>query len=178
MMARRGFTLIELAVVVGILALLVAVALPASRTGLARAKAARCLGHLRSLGVAFSQYLGEHQMIFPEMAAARGSREEEVPVLDTVLAPYTGAMGGTAHQDIFSCPADRSLAERTGTSYYYNSALSGQPLATLNFLGITEEKTRIPILVDKEGWHRGAGQPVNHLFADGHAGSELRLFAE
>ncbi len=173
-MRRRkgGFTLLELAVVLAVLALLAVVLLPVLRTSIARARAAACLGHLRILGTAFSQYLGERGMIFPEMAAGRASRSEDVPVLDTVLAAYVG------ENRVFACPADHRLAVETGTSYFYNSALSGQPLATLNFLGLTDEKIRIPVLVDKEGWHRGAGQPVNHLFADGHAGSELNLFAE
>lgn len=170
---RAGFSLIELVVILGILAILVMVATPMIRTALARAKAAQCLGNLKVLGSAFSQYLGEHNMMFPAMAAGRESKDESFPVLDTVLAEYVG------DPRIFSCPADgEGLAARTGTSYYYNSALSGQSLASLNFLGLTEETTRIPVLVDKEGWHRGSGQPVNHLFADGHASAELRLFAE
>jgi prepilin-type processing-associated H-X9-DG protein len=34
------------------------------------------------------------------------------------------------------------------------------------------------VLVDKEGWHRRNPTRVNHLYADGHASWELRLFAQ
>lgn len=168
-----GFSLLELAVTIGILALLATVLVPVVRSGIARVQSAQCLGNLKSLGSAFSQYLAENNMTFPAMAAGRSSKEEELPVLDVVLAAYAGDVR------VFACPADTDgLGEGSGTSYYYNSALSGQSLVALNFLGLTEEATRIPVLVDKEGWHRGTGQPVNHLFADGHASAELRLFAE
>lgn len=171
--AAHGFSLLELAVTLAILLILATILVPVVRTNAARARSAACLGHLKSLGSAFSQYLGENNMMFPTMAAGRNSREEEVPVLDVVLANYLD------DAQAFACPADTdNIATKSGTSYYYNSILSGQSLMALNFLGLTEEATRIPVLVDKESWHRGAGKPVNHLFADGHASSELRLFAE
>jgi prepilin-type processing-associated H-X9-DG protein len=117
-------------------------------------------------------YLSDHDMRMPSLAAARSSKSEEVPVIDTLLAEYV------SDKRVFRCPADRTLAEQTGTSYFYNSALSGQAVAALNFLGVSDAPTRIPVLVDKEGWHKHSENRVNHLFADGHAGSEFRLFAE
>ncbi len=171
--SAAGFSLLELAVVIAILVVLATILVPVVHTTAARARSAACLGHLRSLGSALSHYIGEHNMMFPTMAAGRNSREEEIPVLDVVLANYVDDVA------VFTCPADTdNLAAKSGTSYYYNSVISGQSLVALNFLGLTEEATRIPVLVDKDGWHRGAGKPVNHLFADGHASAELRLFAE
>jgi len=168
-----AFTLVEILVVMGILAILAALVVPLARNGVARARSAQCLGNLKSLGSAFGQYLGEHNMKFPDMEAGRNSKGEDVPVLDVVLADYMGDARA------FACPADTGrLAEKTGTSYYYNSLLRGQPLAALNFLGLTGDMTRIPLLMDKEKWHQGTPHPVNYLFVDGHASSELELFTE
>jgi len=170
--ARRGFTVTELLVVMAVIALLAALLFPVLKSAGAKAKSAQCLGNLRSLGTALNVYLGEHDMKMPELAAGRESKAEEKPVIDTVLLPYV------KDARVFACPADRSVAADTGTSYFYNSALAGQPMASLNLLGLTEAHSRIPVLLDKEGWHKGGEHATNHLFADGHAGNEWKLIAE
>ncbi len=169
---HRAFTLLEILVATSIMAVLVAALIPSLRAMSARAESTRCLGNLRALGVAMGQYLADNSMTLPVLAAARASTLEELPVIDTVLAPYTEDLR------VFVCPSDSTVARQTGTSYYYNSALGGQPVASLNFLGVTDANSRIPVLVDKEGWHKNSQSRVNHLFADGHAGSDFRLFAE
>lgn len=170
--SARGFTLAEAAVVAGMVAIVAAMVWPALSLAVARSHSARCLGNLRGLGVAFNAYLADHQGKMPALAAGRSSVGEDLPVIDTVLAPYAGSA------DLFSCPADGRLAAETGTSYFYNSALGGQRLAGLNFLGLVDDASRIPVLVDKEGWHRANPTRVNHLFADGHTANGLRLFSE
>ena len=168
----RAFTLIELLVVIAIIAILTGGAVPAIRSGISRADSAKCLGHLREIGVALNAYLADNNMTMPPLAAGRKSRTEEVPVIDAVLAPYL------TDQRVFACPADDRLAAETGTSYYWNSVLSGQSAANLNFLSLASDTSKIPVLVDKEGWHRHSEDKVNHLFADGHAANQLRLFVE
>jgi len=169
---RRGFTLIELLVSLAIIAVIAGLAVPIFATALARADAAKCLGNLRGLGVALNSYLGENQMTMPPLAAARASTREEVAVIDNTLDRYLDS------PKVFTCPAGRKIAETTGTSYFWNSALSGQSLGGLNFFGFVTDLTRIPVLVDKEGWHKNTEDKVNHLFADGHATKELRLFTD
>ncbi|MEI6338327.1 MAG: type II secretion system protein [Verrucomicrobiota bacterium] len=169
---RRGFTLIELLVSFAIIAVIAGLAVPIFTTVLARADAAKCLGNLRGLGVALNSYLGENQMTMPPLAAARASTTEVVAVIDNTLDRYLDS------PKVFTCPAGRKIAETTGTSYFWNSALSGQSLGGLNFFGFVTDPTRIPVLVDKEGWHKNTEDKVNHLFADGHATKELRLFTD
>lgn len=171
-MTNRGFTLIELLVSIGVLALLAAIAIPSLGIARARADAAQCLGNLRSLGVALNVYLGENHMTMPPLAAARADKIEDVAVIDNTLDRYLDS------PRVFTCPAGRKIAETTGTSYFWNSALSGQSLTSLNFFGFITDLSKIPLLVDKEGWHKNTEDKVNHLFADGHATKELRLFVE
>lgn len=169
---RRGFTLVEILVVLGIISVLACILVPSMEIVKARAASANCLGNLKAIGVGLNLYLGENQMTMPNLKAARASIDEDVPVLDNTLARYVDDVR------VFTCPAGREVAKTTGTSYYWDSMLSGQALANLNFLGMITDLSKIPIVLDKEGWHKYTDNKVNHLFADGHAATELRLFTQ
>lgn len=171
-MSLRGFTILELLVVVAIVAVLTAIVVPVAGNGISRANSAKCLAHLRIIGIGLNGWLADNNMTMPALAAGRKSLDENIPVIDNTLASYTG------DSRVFACPADPDLAKKSGTSYYWNSVLSGQPVANLNFLSLVSDLSKIPILLDKEGWHRYSENKVNHLFADGHADRQLRMFAE
>jgi len=167
----RAFTLLELLAVIAIIAILTAVSIPALGYVKSQAHSAKCLGNLRQIGVGLSGYLADHDLRMPALAAARASLSEDVPTIDSVLLPYVG------DARVFACPADPGLFQATGTSYYWNSTLNGQSAANLNFLNLVTDLTRIPVLVDKEGWHQFRKEKVNHLFADGHSQNQFRLFS-
>ncbi len=168
----KAFTLVEMLVVMAIVAIVLALGVPAYQIIQARAKSSQCLSHLESLGSALNLYLGDHQMIMPTLAAARSSIDEELPVIDTVLAEYLES------KNAFQCPADATLWKTTGTSYYWNNALNGQSAARLNLFGFIEDASRIPVILDKDSWHRYSQNKVNHLFADGHATQGLKMFVQ
>lgn len=164
---RKGFTLVELLIVIAILAILISLTVPTVQIARARAASAQCLGNLKAIGLGLSSYLAENQMTMPQLKASRASISEDVPVLDNTLNAYVG------DPRVFTCPAGRAIAKATGTSYYWNSLLSGQPSASVNLMKLFDDLTKIPAVMDKEGWHQYTDNRVNFLFVDGHAATEL-----
>jgi prepilin-type N-terminal cleavage/methylation domain-containing protein/prepilin-type processing-associated H-X9-DG protein len=166
-----AFTLVELLVVIGIIAILAGLAYPAYQRVAASGKAAACISNLRQLGAGLNAYLNEHEMRMPVLKIARESTSDDVPVIDNTLDKYL------QDRSVFACPADmKNFAGRTGTSYCWNVALNDQLLTNLNFLQLVTDHSRIPIISDKEGFHPYSENKVNILYADGHATKDARFF--
>lgn len=166
---NKAFTLLELLVVIGVVALLAALAIPVTQRVVQSGLAAGCLSNLRQLGVALNLYLGEHNQTMPVLMAGRADKTQNIPVIDNTLNLYL------PDPRAFACPADNgNFAARTGTSYYWNSALNGQAAASLNFMNNTTFSA-IPILSDKEGFHPYTDNKVNVLNADGHVTQGLHF---
>lgn len=62
---RRGFTLIELLVVVAIIAILIAILMPALGGAREQAKAVNCQSNLRQLSISFMFYANDHNQVVP-----------------------------------------------------------------------------------------------------------------
>src|SRR5438309_1920327 len=62
---RRAFTLVELLVVIGIIALLVSVLLPALRRAREAASQAACASNMRQVGMALNGYASENRLHYP-----------------------------------------------------------------------------------------------------------------
>lgn len=166
-----AFSMVEVLVVLVILAVILSIAFPTYGHLRDRSRAIVCIENLSTLGNALNLYLHDHNQTMPVLLAGRSSLDEAGPTIDTVLAEYIDS------PESFRCPSDDELHAKTGTSYFWNSALNGQPVASLRFL-LTTDQGRIPILADKENFHRGVGDEVNLLYADGHVEKEVRFFID
>ncbi|RYD20323.1 MAG: prepilin-type N-terminal cleavage/methylation domain-containing protein [Verrucomicrobiaceae bacterium] len=155
MMKPRGVTLVEAVIVLAIIAVLFAVVYPVGRSMVAKSNEAVCLDLLRAQGVGLQSYLNENNDIMPELAIGRNSKEENVPVLDTVLMSFVGT------SESFHCPQDKKQFAKTGCSYSWNHLQNGRRSSDLYFFGVPEKL--IPLITDKEAWHPGG---TNYLNAD------------
>lgn len=69
---KSGFTLVELLVVIGIIALLVGILLPALNRAREKARQAQCLSNVRQISMAFFMYTNENKGWFPAPAVFGG----------------------------------------------------------------------------------------------------------
>jgi len=168
----RGFTMVEILVAVAIIGLLAAIGVPTFRMMKANARSVLCAGKLREIGIGLNEYFADHGMTYPALVAARESREQDDPALDTVLLEYLG------DEFAFQCPADHGIFEKTGSSYFWNSLVNGQKTSNLQLLGMKGHPSGIPLVSDKENFHEDVGDGVNVLYGDGHVLREVQFVVE
>ena len=89
----RGFTLVELLVVIGIIALLIGILLPSLSKARESANALKCSANLRSVGQGLALYLASNKGGFPL------AYTYQVGTFNAVSAPDVG--GGTAAEPVF-----------------------------------------------------------------------------
>jgi prepilin-type N-terminal cleavage/methylation domain-containing protein/prepilin-type processing-associated H-X9-DG protein len=73
----RAFTLVELLVVIGIIALLISILLPSLSAAREHGNAVKCLSNVRQLAAAFIMYAGENKGKLPFPSASRGAQHRE-----------------------------------------------------------------------------------------------------
>lgn len=90
---RSGFTLVELLVVIGIIAVLVAILMPALQKARATAQAVACLSNLRQAGVGLANYITSNQGWMPPMRSLN--------TVDVAGETYTDPSSGTTYNTAF-----------------------------------------------------------------------------
>lgn len=114
--SRRGFTLVELLVCIGLLLMLMAILLPAARRSMESARQVTCLSHLHQIGEATLMYCADNDGVFPSAAASGGppkSSDWIYWLATTAQAPFNDVRRsalarylGPAAAVVFRCPSD------------------------------------------------------------------------
>ncbi len=92
---NRGFTLVELLVVIGIIALLVSILLPALGKVRAQAQTAQCASNLRQIGIAFNGYVNDFKGALPYPTTTFGESTLWFNAIDRYLSAKQGRQGAT-----------------------------------------------------------------------------------
>lgn len=173
---RAAFTLIELLVVIASIGILAALLMPALGRAKEAGRSAACLSNLHQIGLALQLYVQDNNNRLPIMRDRLAGTNQ--PATNSVSGPDIVLRGQLGNTNVLRCPSDRKqLFEETGSSYAWNSLLNGQRDDNLNVLGLHFDPHAIPLMYDKEDFHkaRGRGKAVNYLYADGHIKNLLTI---
>lgn len=115
---KRAFTLIEILVVLGIIALLAAIIFPAFATARGKARSATCQSNLKQLGAAMTMYIGDYERypraldpsdkFTPDMwngFPAYKALIDLMPLLPEAMNSYTKS------DAVWKCPSDSGFDE-------------------------------------------------------------------
>ena len=173
---KRAFTLVELLVVIGIIAALIGLLLPALGRAREQAKKTACKAHLHDLGAAVQMYLNQSGGKYPPARYFASYTPPftppagPMPLISDFLAPYVASPGSLRpgeHHPVFTCPGDETYAKQWGISYSYYQELGVNRLSDTFFWKILKSSSEVPVMWDAENFH-GGGVPFNWLMADGH----------
>jgi len=190
---KSAFTLIEMLVVITILAILMAILVPASSKGLEMARRSSCANNLKSIGAAFAAYAAEHQGEMPhyrDLPPANGSFSEVPDFSAIVTKVYTN--GYITDLRVWICPSDKidgsspvSAASSIGSFRSQSGNCSYMYISGYHLTRTTETPAVAPLLCDEAnareygpatpGAMPDIGPDDNHgasirnvLFLDGH----------
>jgi prepilin-type N-terminal cleavage/methylation domain-containing protein len=106
-MRRKGFTLVELLVVIGIIALLIAILMPALQRARDQANRTQCMSNLHQLTTGWLQYATEHKFKIvssntgsPDLGDWIGAGNTKQAMEVGLLWPYVKAY------NVYRCPSD------------------------------------------------------------------------
>jgi len=178
---EQGFTLVELLVVIGVIALLTSILVPCLGKARSVAKRTVCLSNLHSAAIAFRMYLDDNNHVMPPATRYPSlGLNDKKPIAD-FLKPFIG------DPKALRCPADdghrrpgrtERYFETEGSSYEYLQTLGGVRVGTgylTDEVVFNEDRVHerdIHVLYDYANFHgrKGRKGSVNYLYADGHVG--------
>ncbi|MGH7215073.1 MAG: type II secretion system protein, partial [Tepidisphaeraceae bacterium] len=121
----RAFTLVELLVVIGIIAVLVAILLPAVNAARRHAQSVVCLSNVRQIAVAALMYADETKL-YVTFVPATVSPPSPAKDRKELLHPYLKqgkSNSDTAGNQVWHCPANERVDAEA--SYGFNTNLNG-----------------------------------------------------
>ena len=182
---KTAFTLMELLVVLAIIAILLAMALPALAGARSAARQSACLTNLRQIGLGVSSYRDAFDGLLPDARGRPSVRTNRLAPWDAIHDYLSVELpqvdrGSVVTFSPWRCPADPSRAEVTGFSYGYVA------WTYLNFFDVFEPQRRTthwfeqhpgePIISDAGRFHgsiRGSPRSGRNVWRiDGSVGPE------
>jgi prepilin-type N-terminal cleavage/methylation domain-containing protein/prepilin-type processing-associated H-X9-DG protein len=166
---RPAFTIVELLVVIGIIALLAGLALPNLGYGIKKAQSVKCAEQLHGIGIGVLSYATDNDGILPEINQAAA------PVYPATVLGIVGVLGryGISTNNT-QCPVDMQMGASSsfalyGSSYEWNPVLDDgtDPVTTIALgpIPISVNSARIRVCTDFVAIHNGK---MNALYGDGH----------
>lgn len=173
-MSRRAFSLIELLVVIGIIAILIAILLPAISGVVESARRLQCASSLRTLGQGLSMYIESGDKLLPYarwVPDLQMERDAPFDIIATELGIQLPKLISDEYStdQPFACASDRAVAPETGFSYLYTpfsfySVLPEENRRRLVTRMFTTNSWSV-LIQDRFGYHRN--ETKNILRADG-----------
>lgn len=121
---RQALTVVEVLVICTVIALLLALGIPALQATRAASRRTQCKSQLRQIGIGLECYFDAQGTTQPRVfpyAAAIPSASPKQPSIRVVLAPWIEDSTAAFH-----CPGDARRFLKEGLSYEYHGELAGK----------------------------------------------------
>ena len=184
---ERGFTLIEMIIVLGVIAIMMAFVYPAYVGMSQRAKATKDMSNLRQIGMLIQLYLNDNDQILPATTTWPGTAATSVlyskytgtrkifqspfdtrPSLETDLAPVSYSINTNMYVKLGANPNMLKVVSPSST-FLMAPKYAGNPGSSASWTGTATSAPDLPVggTGETTGTHNNSRQ-INVLFCDWH----------